>query len=310
MPAKIEVLFRKFIAGNCSQNEYEELMDFLQSNQHEELVRSMLQQVYETGGVAPVKALPARVWIWRGAAAAAVLAAVLSGIWLFNNTGKSVTGAGHTAMKAATRKAEQKYMLLPDSTEVWVNAASTLEFPEKFDRKVREVYLKGEAYFDVKNADRVPFIVHTGDISTRVLGTSFNVKAYPGQPDVIVAVKRGKVQVVKKEEVVATLQMGQRAQVVVDESKPVPAVVKTMKEEEVAVWTTGKLVYDALPLPLILEDIERTYNVSIRLENKVLEKEQVYTSFARSLGPKGALENICFLLDAKLTLKDGVYVIE
>ncbi|GGH56778.1 ferric-dicitrate binding protein FerR (iron transport regulator) [Filimonas zeae] len=312
MPARIEVLFKKFIAGNCSQNEYEELMDYLQSNQDEALVRSMLQQVYETGEVTPVKAMPGRVWLRRSVAAAAVIAALLAGIWLLRGVHKDTAtgGIAQAGVKAATRNAEQKYILLPDSTEVWVNAASTLEFPEQFDKKVREVYLKGEAFFDVKNADRIPFIVHTGDVSTRVLGTSFNIKAYPGQRDVVVAVKRGKVQVVKKDAIMATLEMGQRVQIGLDAGISVPAIIKTTKEEDVAVWTTGKLVYDDLPLQMILEDIQRTYNVSIRLQNVKLENERVRTALSRSDGPTRALENICELLGARLTLKDGIYVIE
>jgi ferric-dicitrate binding protein FerR (iron transport regulator) len=54
-----------------------------------------------------------------------------------------------------------------------------LEFPDEFKGKTREVYLSGEAYFDVKHADKVPFIIHTGNVSTTVLGTAFNIKAYP-----------------------------------------------------------------------------------------------------------------------------------
>jgi len=240
-----------------------------------------------------------------------VLAAVLSGLWLFRGTGNNAESSiARAGVTAATHNAEQKYMLLPDSTEVWVNAASTLEFPQQFDKKARVVYLKGEAFFDVKNADRIPFIVHTGEVSTRVLGTSFNIKAYPGQSDVIVAVKRGKVQVVKKDEIVATLQMGQRVEVILEPGLPAPAVVKAMKEEEVAGWTTGRLVYDELPVQQILEDMERTYNVSIRLQNVQLGKEKLHTSFARSNGPEKVLQRICEILNTKFTFKNGVYLIE
>src|SRR5439155_2315167 len=104
---------------------------------------------------------------------------------------------------------EQKYLLLPDSTQVWLNAASSLEFPEAFQSGKREVYLVGEAFFDVKHAENRPFIIHTGNVTTRVVGTAFNIKGYPDQPDVIVSVKRGKVQVSKNEKLVATLTVGQ-----------------------------------------------------------------------------------------------------
>lgn len=286
-------------------------MHFLQSNQHEELVRSMLQQVYNTQAATPVKSLPAAVWTRRIAAAAALSAVVLAGVWLYTRSrgwGAATDGRfAYAGNKASTQRAEQKYILLPDSTQVWVNAASTLEFPETFGKTKREVTLTGEAYFDVRNADRVPFIIHTGNVTTRVLGTAFNVKAYPGQPDVIVAVKRGRVQVTRNDKVVATLEPGQRAKVAVQLDIP---VIKLVKEEEVAEWTVGKLIYDSLPLPMILEDIERTYNVSVHLEGTKWRQEVLTTSFRKDVGPREALEIICLSLNARLTIKNGVYTIE
>ncbi len=60
---------------------------------------------------------------------------------------------------------------------MWLNAESTLEFPENFNKTKREVYLKGEAYFDVKHADKIPFIIYTGEVTTEVLGTAFNIQS-------------------------------------------------------------------------------------------------------------------------------------
>lgn len=308
MPARIEVLFNKFIAGTCSEKEYEELMAFLQSNQHEALVRSMLQQVYHAQA-APVRTLPTFVWTKRIAAAAVIAGVIITGVWLTSRGKKDAADSGlaYAGNKAVTQRAEQKYILLPDSTQVWVNAASTLEFPESFSKDKREVTLTGEAYFDVKNADRIPFIIHTGNVTTRVLGTAFNIKAYPGQPDVIVAVKRGRVQVAKNEKVVATLEAGQRAKVAVALDMP---VIKQVKEEEVAEWTVGKLMYDSLPLSTILQDIERTYNVTVHVASDPLQHEMLTTSFRREIGPKEALEIICLSVNARLSVKDGVYTIE
>lgn len=284
-------------------------MTFLQSNQHEALVRSMLQQVYHAQAIAPVKSLSASVWVRRIAAAAVFAGVVVAGVWLLNLSKKGpANGAlAYAGNKAVTQRAEQKYILLPDSTQVWVNAASTLEFPESFSKNKREVKLTGEAYFDVKNADRIPFIIHTGNVTTRVLGTAFNIKAYPGQPDVIVAVKRGRVQVAKNEKVIATLESGQRVKVMVSVDLP---VIKQVKEEDVAEWTNGKLMYDSLPLSMIVEDIERTYNVSVHVAGDKLQHEMLTTSFRREIGPKEALEIICLSINARLAVKDGVYTIE
>src|SRR5688500_15876627 len=200
MPARIDILFQKFIEGTCSKQEYDELMDLLQQNQHEEKVRSMLNQVYQTatrslpsgiyvdtnGDLQKVGSTPVadseppvrrnRAWM---AWSAAALVLLLAGAWfLFYNKDLSDPKQviAESSVKKITQRAEQKYLLLPDSTQVWLNVASTLEFPETFRSGVREVWLVGEAFFDVNHAEDIPFIIHTGNVTTRVLGTAFNVK--------------------------------------------------------------------------------------------------------------------------------------
>ncbi len=71
-------------------------------------------------------------------------------------------------------------VLLPDGTKVWINSGSTLRYPKTFHGKTREVHLTGEAFFDVTHDKNHPFIVSTSEINIRVLGTAFNVSAYPG----------------------------------------------------------------------------------------------------------------------------------
>jgi ferric-dicitrate binding protein FerR (iron transport regulator) len=93
---------------------------------------------------------------------------------------------------------------------VWLNAASSLEFPDKFSGSKREVYLTGEAFFDVKHSDKSPFLIHTKNITTTVVGTAFNIKAYVNQKVIIVSVSRGKVKVSRDDQLIATLTKGSR----------------------------------------------------------------------------------------------------
>ena len=115
--------------------------------------------------------------------------------------------------KTSTERAEYKYILLPDSTQVWLNAGSTLDYPEHFDETTREVTLTGEAYFDVKHAAEHPFIIHTGQIQTTVLGTAFNINAYTDRSNIQVSVSRGKVKVSRGDQLIATLVKGQEVKV-------------------------------------------------------------------------------------------------
>jgi ferric-dicitrate binding protein FerR (iron transport regulator) len=211
-----------------------------------------------------------------------------------------------SSVRKFTQRAEQKYILLPDSTQVWLNVASSIEFPETFQPGKREVYLVGEAFFDVKHAADMPFLIHTGNVTTRVLGTAFNIKAYPDQPDIIVSVKRGKVQVSKNENLVATLIMGQQVTVTAAAQR---AEVQPASESKVAEWTTGRLSFTSRPLIDIVKDLERNYNVSIELAAPSLEQEVVTTSFRRDIGVEEALDILCGLTNTRLRKENGTYMI-
>jgi len=197
--------------------------------------------------------------------------------------------------------------LLPDSTQVWLNAASTLEYPNRFAPGKREVYLTGEAWFDVKHAKKQPFLIHTGKVTTLVLGTAFNIKAYPGRENIIVSVSRGKVRVNYEEKEVATLTPGQQVKV---SNSNNTAVQKSIAVTETAPWQQGNLVYDDETINDIIADLERIYDVTIRLQNSTLGKERVTTSFRRETGVGNALQLLCNLTDTRLKQVNNMYVIE
>lgn len=207
-----------------------------------------------------------------------------------------------------TERAEHKFLLLSDSTQVWLNASSTINYPEKFDTKKREVYLNGEAYFDVKHADKIPFIIHTGDVTTVVLGTAFNVKAYEGQQHITVSVKRGKVQVLKQDKVVSTLVKGQ--EVKIDKKNVHQLADKLNDNNNAGSWQYGYLAYEDENFADIIGDMERVYNTEIIVMNGQLKNLLVTTSFNRDIGAEKALEILCRLTDAKLEIKNNQYLIK
>lgn len=330
MPARIDILFQQFIDGTCTREEFDELMDMLIENQHEERVRLMLQQVYQkelrshrsttyvnTNGLlqspeeTPVVQIPASVEPKRRLLilpVAAILLLLAGAWWLFGRRADTTKQmATEISVRQFTQRAEQKYLLLPDSTQVWLNVASSLEFPETFPTGgKREVYLVGEAFFDVKHAEESPFLIHTGHVTTKVVGTAFNIRAYTNQPDVIVSVKRGKVQVSKNDTLVATLIKGQEVTVTATVQQP---EVQTTKESRVADWTAGQLSYTSRPFGDILHDLERNYNVTINLTANDLEQEVVTTSFRRDIGVEEALDILCELTNTQLKKEKGKYQI-
>jgi ferric-dicitrate binding protein FerR (iron transport regulator) len=238
--------------------------------------------------------------------------ACLMAVWIFQWWARpanrhALASAATTLTKKTTEASEYKYLLLPDSTQVWLNASSTLEFPEHFKTGKREVTLSGEAYFDVRHAEEAPFIIHTGKISTTVLGTSFNIKAYPDRHHIIVSVSTGKVKVSYDNIPLATLVKGQQVKV---NSRQNTVEEKRIAPSEVAAWQRGNMSYEDESLEDIIADLERLYNVKIRIDNDSIRTLKVSTSFRREIGIEQALQVLCKLTDTMLQQSDGWYVIQ
>ena len=94
-----------------------------------------------------------------------------------NTNGVQLSETNGKPAQTVADKKEKQYVKLPDGSTVFLNAGSTIQVPEGFGTVTRDVILTGEAYFDIHHDAKKPFIVHTGNVSTTVLGTAFNVKA-------------------------------------------------------------------------------------------------------------------------------------
>lgn len=205
---------------------------------------------------------------WKRLALAASLLILLGTATLmyFLNTGRK---AGLEV--ASSQHAHQLQVLrLPDGTVVTLNQQSKLEYPVDFIDKTREVYLYGEAFFEVQHDPSRPFLVHTGNITTRVLGTSFNIKAYGDDNDIAVAVSTGKVQVQKKDETVLGL-LNAGDQLIIDKKKEHVAIAR-VDVAEIGIWKTPDLYFDNMTVEEAVEVISRHFNVEIKLENELLGK--------------------------------------
>jgi transmembrane sensor len=240
---------------------------------------------------------------------AASIIIVAGTIWIIKERGvpRNEQPSLSSLTKKETDRSESKYLLLEDSTKVWLNAASSLEFPDEFDKNKREVFLSGEAFFDVKHADKIPFVIHTGNVSTTVLGTAFNIKAYPGQKNITVSVSRGKVKVTREDGWETTLVKGQQVRVGENQKE---LAEKNISVSEVAAWQQGDIVFDDELLADIVADMQRIYNASIRLEDPSLSGLKISTSFRKEIGLEQALQVLCRLTDSELKMVNGIYLIQ
>jgi ferric-dicitrate binding protein FerR (iron transport regulator) len=332
MEERIKYLFRQFLNNTCTKKEFEEFFSYINDASHNELIRQLIKKAYDETGHPPSSltyvdesgnlVVPEPSWNEQFTAATkprkkksviiamAVIVMVLTAgfAWFMHRPmPKQAVATTNGLTKKITGRSEYRYMLLPDSTQVWLNAASTLEYPQQFASGIREVYLTGEAYFDVKHADKKPFLIHTGKVTTMVLGTAFNIKAYPGRENIIVSVSRGKVRVNYEAKEVATLTQGQQVKV---NSSNNTIVQKKMAITDAAPWQQGNLVYDDETISDVVADLERNYDVTIRIQSEAVARERISTSFRREIGIESALKVLCNLTETQLKLENNMYVIQ
>lgn len=179
--------------------------------------------------------------------------------------GKAATD--YLVYNTITIPAGGEYQLkLSDGTKVWLNAVSSLRFPVGFSGEKREVYLQGEAYFDVSKDSIHPFIVHTSRGNIRVLGTGFNVRDYPEEQKVVATLVEGRIayQPVGQSEHDVLLEPGGQVE---DREGSLP-VVRRVDVLLYAGWKDGKYIFENTTLGEIMEVLSRWYDIEVFYKNE------------------------------------------
>lgn len=167
--------------------------------------------------------------------------------------------------KISTPRGGQFQITLPDGTQVWLNALSSLRFPTVFNGNNRTVELTGEAYFEVQQQAAKPFIVHVGGMQIDVLGTSFNVMAYPDEKQIQTTLIEGAVKVSAKGQA-KMLQPGQQSQLEKDGKLNVLA---TTDVESVIAWKNGYFKYNQADLQTVMRQLARWYDVDVNFDGPI-----------------------------------------
>ncbi|MDR1202479.1 MAG: FecR family protein [Tannerellaceae bacterium] len=162
-------------------------------------------------------------------------------------------------------------VILPDSSVVTLNAGSTITYETDYNKNQRKVCLEGEAYFDVRPADGKIFIVSTDMVEVKVLGTVFNVSAYPENGEITTSLISGSVQLDnKRAKEICHLQPGQSA--VYD--KETTGIEINYYDSEYAIgWMTGKLLFRKKPFSDICKTLEKKFNCTIEVKNEEIHKK-------------------------------------
>lgn len=233
-----------------------------------------------------------RTFWFYGAASVAFLLGIFWGtVHLLQETGVN-------KVSYATSIGERKEINLPDGSKVWLGPSSTLQFPEEFGDSVRAISLSGEAFFSVTEDKRHPFVVHAGELTTRVLGTTFNVQSYPDDESINVILATGKVNVRSSGGVEKALLPDQR---LVYSRKQNVASIEMFPEasRKLQARKAGILEYNDTPVRLIVDDLNRLHKAGISVKGD-LDRCTYYGTLGADDNLDTFLEELCYLIRAKL----------
>lgn len=229
---------------------------------------------FEAESVIPKRSCNIKTFSRRRLGIAASLLAIISlTLATLSNFPKDGGNAEAQTIVQTNSKGKRSIIDLPDGTKVWLNAESQLIYSKDFqNQNTREVFLLGEAFFEVAEDKSKPFIVSTSSIAIKVLGTAFNVRSYDRQRAIETTLLRGKIgiSVINQEghstdQEETALFPNQRA-VFTKETKKL-VIQNNVEAELYSGWRTGKLYFDDKPISEVLAIIEQWYNVTIHLEN-------------------------------------------
>lgn len=160
-------------------------------------------------------------------------------------------------------------LILPDSTKVWLNSGSYLDIPSDFSNNNREIFLMGEAYFDVKPDPSSPFWVNTiKDIVIKVTGTEFNLSCYENDDNMKLTLFSGSLELIKDKKQVISVQPEEQVIIAYNTLKDDLVTLKDV--EYVSAWKKGYLRFENTPMDEVLRKLERWYGVRISVEDTTI----------------------------------------
>lgn len=194
---------------------------------------------------------------------------IVVGAAITYNDGERIADAGQI-LQLATPRGGQYQAVLPDGTKVWLNAASSIRFPAKFAPDKREVEVSGEVYMEVAQNNKQPFSVKTGGTWVQVLGTSFNINAYPDEGIQRTTLISGIVKVLAashSEHPGIILKPGQTAITGRDEEGKIK--VSNANIDWVLAWKNGFINFESGSFQEVMRQIERWYDIDVKFEGAI-----------------------------------------
>ena len=322
-------LINRYVNNEASAEEIEVLLHLIQIGQIDDLIRTSLESdaksfleneiQFKNDVEEPVilftSPTPKRTLYTFIKIAASLL--IIMGLTMLMYTKKPAIGSFFNPVKYVTVEAANgkvKKLILSDGSEVWLNAGTSLRYPEKFISDKRELTLEGEAFFKVHHDPEKAFIIHSSHLNTVVLGTSFNVKSYKNEPSQV-TVLSGKVAVAENSTLLSAAKTEGKtvflspAQQTTYRSGSGFSLRNHVDPKEYMGWQKGNLVFTGKTLLQMKSIIERWYDVKIILENKKLESCSMVGSYHQET-LKNILEAMRFSLNITYKISGKVVIIK
>jgi transmembrane sensor len=293
----INSLIAKFLGGNPSAEEMLELEEWINQSEKNKEYFGQMKNIWQLSGhfsvstdpalatvlskIKTVSVLKTLVNTWQKIAAILVIPLFLTTLWLLiakehhtilsSNQYQTVTAAFGTFST----------LQLPDGTKVWLNSGSTIKYPEKFTDANRNVFLTGEAYFEVKSDSTCPFLVNTSSFTVKATGTRFNVMAYADDYSPSVALAEGKVSIMtvgRNHKNGTTTKLKPEQYFTYNLNNELTTVRNEDAYKHYA-WKDGRLVFRNDLLTEVANRISRQYNVDIEITSEDVKQYRFRATF-------------------------------
>lgn len=303
-------LVENWLSGNGVENdEWKHMDDTARKQWLSYLYRDVQKSIQlkdEDRNIVPINPAP-NLRAWKLIASIAGIFILLYGLYTaWPNLENRISTVSYNELSVPSGMC--KLLVLNDGTRLWLNSGSSLKYPGRFKGKKREVYLQGEAYFEVVHNADIPFIVHAGKLSTRVLGTTFNIRAYKDDPDVKVTLFTGKVEVIReisnKETSKLILLPKQVATYRKDAGSLIKTTVSNISINQYLAWKDGKLIFDETPVSEVLRRLSLAYGVKFILTDEKINRCTITGAFNVNQKIEEVLQSISISIDGKF-VKDA-----
>jgi len=331
---RIEYLIRQYEKNNCSREELEELFSYIDRlRNNDQPLKKMVKHIYED----IKKNHPSFIYVdedgklvltepedthfitekntiakgARGKLLVVVIISCFTGLvflgWLIKTNFSTDTflkkQVGEVLIKKFSNRAEQTLVSLSDSSMVWLNSASSLQYSDHFSKdKTEEVMLSGEGLFKISDTRSGAFLIRSDNtVVTALPGSKFDLKNYPEERTIVLAVAEGLIKISRFEKLLPTVSAGQMLIINKSDGQITQGGADI---EMIAAWQQGKMFYKEQRLIDIIRDMERVYNIGITLTRHELENKIITATFKRDIGPRAALETICKVIGSQLD-EDG-----